>query len=66
MNAKLALAAAAAVLVASAAMADTVQMKGGSVLVGETGAVNGDAIKFKSDDLGEIAANCGRVTPSST
>ena len=61
MNAKLALAAAAAVLAASAAVADTVQMKGGSVLVGETGAVNGDAIKFKSDDLGEIEIKLAKI-----
>lgn len=46
--------AAAVALVAGATFADKVTMNGGSVLVGETGAISGDVIKFKSDDLGEI------------
>ena len=45
---------AAAVFVAGVACAETVHLKGGSVLIGETGAVSGDVLKFKSDDLGEI------------
>ena len=50
---KLAIAAAVAIA-AGASFADKVTMNGGSVLVGETGAISGDVIKFKSDDLGEL------------
>ena len=46
--------AAAAAIAAGAAFADTVTLKGGSVLVGETGTISGDTIKFKSDDIGEL------------
>ena len=46
--------AAAVAIAAGATFADKVTMNGGSVLVGETGAICGDVIKFKSDDLGEI------------
>ena len=46
--------AAAVAIAAGATFADKVTMKGGSVLVGETGAISGDVIKFKSDDLGEM------------
>jgi len=46
--------AAAAALAMGTAFADKVTMNGGSILVGETGAISGNVIKFKSDDLGEI------------
>ena len=53
--------AAVAAMIAAAASADTVTLKGGSVLVGEAGAISGDAIKFKSDDLGEIEIKIAKI-----
>ena len=52
---------AAAVFVAGVTFAETVHLKGGSVLVGETGAVSGDVLKFKSDDLGEIEIKLANI-----
>ena len=60
MKASLVLAAVAAV-VAGAASADTVTLKGGTVLVGATGAISGDVLKFKSDDLGEIDLKIAKI-----
>ena len=54
------LAAASAMLLA-AASADTVTLKGGSVLVGEAGAISGDVLKFKSDDLGDIDLKISKI-----
>jgi len=53
--------AAAAAMAMAAASADTVTLKGGSVLVGETGAISGDVLKFKSDDLGEVDIKIAKI-----
>ena len=53
--------AAAAALAVGATFADKVTLNGGSVLIGETGAIVGDAIKFKSDDLGEIDLKLAKI-----
>ena len=48
------IAAVVAAAAAFAAQADKVVLKSGSSLSGETGDIVGDALKFKSDDLGDI------------
>ena len=53
--------AAAVAITAGTTFADTVTLNGGSVLIGETGAIAGDTIKFKSDDLGEIDLKLAKI-----
>ena len=51
----------AAACVAGAAFADKVVLKSGSFLTGETGAISGDALKFKSDDLGDMEIKLEKI-----
>ncbi len=55
------LAAAAAAAFASLAMADKVTLKSGSFLTGTAGEISGDAIKFKSDDLGDMTIKLEKI-----
>ena len=47
--------------VAGAAFADKVVLKSGSFLTGEMGAISGDAMKFKSDDFGDMEIKLEKI-----
>ena len=55
------IAAVVAAAAAFAAQADKVVLKSGSSLSGETGDIVGDALKFKSDDLGDIEIKLDKI-----
>lgn len=55
------LAAALAAAMVTAAQADKVTLKSGSFLTGVAGDIAGDELKFKSDDLGDIAIKIANI-----
>ena len=61
MKTKLLVAALAAAVAASSAMADKVTLKSGSFLTGKAGTIEGDALNFASDDLGDLKIKVANI-----
>ena len=61
MKTKLLVTALAAAVAASSAMADKVTLKSGSFLTGKAGTIEGDALNFASDDLGDLKIKVANI-----